>query len=63
MVNWFNRVMDRPDLGKLILRLAFSIMMIFHGWHKLFGGIDYIQGLLTQHGYQALSVTAFFSAS
>jgi len=50
MVNWFNRVMDRPDLGKLILRLAFSIMMIFHGWHKLIGGIDYIQGLLTQHG-------------
>ena len=39
MVNWFNRVMDRPDLGKLVLRLAFSIMMIFHGWHKLIGGV------------------------
>ncbi|VTR42111.1 Uncharacterised protein [Serratia fonticola] len=38
------------NLGKLILRLAFSIMMIFHGWHKLIGGIDYIQELLTQHG-------------
>jgi putative oxidoreductase len=50
MVNWFNRVMGRPDLGKLILRLAFSIMIIFHGWHKLIGGIYYIQGLLVQHG-------------
>lgn len=50
MVNWFNRLMDRPDLGKLILRLAFSIMMMFHGWHKLIDGIANIQGMLTQHG-------------
>ncbi|WON77244.1 DoxX family protein [Serratia sp. UGAL515B_01] len=49
MVNWFNRLMDRPDLGKLILRLAFSIMMMFHGWHKLIDGIENIQGMLAQH--------------
>ena len=53
MLTWFNRVMDRPDFGKLILRLAFSILMMFHGWHKLHGGIGFIQGLLTQHGLPA----------
>ncbi|KAA8998917.1 DoxX family protein [Affinibrenneria salicis] len=53
MLNQINRLLDKPDLGKLILRLSFALMMLLHGWHKLHGGIDFIQGMLVQHGLPA----------
>ncbi|HDC4406271.1 TPA: DoxX family protein [Enterobacter cloacae] len=38
------------DLGKLLLRLAVGGLMLFHGLHKLFGGVGFIGGLLVEKG-------------
>lgn len=36
------------DIGKLILRVSITGLMLFHGFFKLFNGIDGIKGLVTQ---------------
>ncbi|WP_114191488.1 DoxX family protein [Edaphovirga cremea] len=51
----FNQALDNNDLGKLILRITVGGLILFHGWHKLIGGIGGIQGMLAEHG-----VPAFF---
>ncbi|RXJ66198.1 GntR family transcriptional regulator [Halarcobacter ebronensis] len=38
------------DIGKLILRLSIAGIMLFHGFFKLFNGIDGIKYLVTQAG-------------
>lgn len=38
------------DIGKLILRLSIAGLMLFHGFFKLFNGIDGIKFLVTQAG-------------
>ncbi|MEH2921096.1 DoxX family protein [Samsonia erythrinae] len=53
MLDSFNRVLDRPDFGKLLLRVSFSVLMLFHGWHKVHGGISGIEGMLTSAGIPA----------
>ncbi len=45
----FNAALTMPDLANLLLRLTFGLL-IFHGWHKLHGGIDGIQTMLEAHG-------------
>lgn len=45
----FNAALHKPDLANLLLRLTFGLL-IFHGWHKLHGGIGGIQGMLAAHG-------------
>ncbi len=50
MIATFNRMLDKPDLGKFILRLAFGAMMLFHGTHKLMSGISGIKGMVVHHG-------------
>lgn len=34
------------DAGKLILRLTLGILLLFHGWSKITGGVGFIVGLL-----------------
>jgi putative oxidoreductase len=34
-----NKKLAHDDLGKLLLRLAVGGLMLFHGLHKLFGGV------------------------
>ncbi|MCK8514866.1 DoxX family protein [Methylonatrum kenyense] len=41
-------------LGKFILRQTLGILMLFHGVHKLFHGIDGIKGLVVNHGLPEL---------
>ncbi|MFC3396299.1 DoxX family protein [Brenneria rubrifaciens] len=53
MLNSINRVLDKPDFGKLLLRSSFSILMLLHGWHKIHSGIDGIKGMLTAAGVPA----------
>ncbi|MCL2892539.1 DoxX family protein [Brenneria tiliae] len=50
MLNSINRVLDKPDFGKLLLRVSFSILMLFHGWHKLHSGIGGVQKMLVEAG-------------
>ncbi|GKW14183.1 GntR family transcriptional regulator [Pectobacterium actinidiae] len=48
-----NRLLDKPDFGKLFLRVSFSVLMLFHGWHKVHGGIGGIEGMLAGAGLPA----------
>ncbi|WP_234976350.1 DoxX family protein [Vibrio quintilis] len=41
---------DFPELGKLILRVSFSLMFLLHGIHKIFAGTAFIQGLFIKAG-------------
>jgi putative oxidoreductase len=38
------------DLGRLLLRLAVGGLMLFHGLHKLFHGVDGISAMLVAKG-------------
>ncbi|TCV99276.1 DoxX family protein [Biostraticola tofi] len=48
--NHFTRLTDRPDFGKLILRLTFGLLMLFHGVFKLQHGVGWIADMLEQQG-------------
>ena len=39
-----NEKLTCDDLGKLLLRLAVGGLMLFHGLHKLFGGVGVLIG-------------------
>lgn len=51
MLNAVNRMLTHEDFGKLLLRLAVGGLMLFHGIHKLFAGIDGISGMLIARGF------------
>ncbi|KWW06241.1 DoxX family protein [Escherichia fergusonii] len=51
LLNAVNRMLTHEDLGKLLLRLAVGGLMLFHGVHKLFAGIDGISGMLIAKGF------------
>jgi len=38
------------NAGKLILRVALGFLVLLHGIHKLVGGVDWIEGALTNSG-------------
>jgi putative oxidoreductase len=38
------------DFGKLVLRLTVGVLLLFHGVHKLLGGLGGIKLLLAAHG-------------
>jgi putative oxidoreductase len=40
----------RDDLGKLVLRAALAIFLLFHGVSKLIGGVGFIAGMLAKAG-------------
>ncbi|MGB9095320.1 DoxX family protein [Erwinia sp.] len=46
----FSRLTDHPDLGKLVLRLTFGILLLFHGEFKVIHGVGWIATLLKAHG-------------
>lgn len=60
MLTAFNRMMDKPDLGKLLLRFTFGAMMLFHGIHKLLFGITGIIGMVQAHGMPAIVAYGVF---
>ncbi|MEH4692797.1 DoxX family protein [Atlantibacter hermannii] len=49
VIGAINSALSKDDLGKLLLRLGVGGLMLFHGLHKLFGGVDGIAGMLTTH--------------
>jgi putative oxidoreductase len=38
------------DVAKLVLRLTLGLLLIFHGWAKITGGVDFISGMLQNNG-------------
>ncbi|EKO3366441.1 DoxX family protein [Vibrio fluvialis] len=53
LLNGLDSLLDKDDLGKLILRVSFSVMFLLHGIHKIYGGTEFIQGLFVKHGLPA----------
>ena len=51
LLNSVNRVLTHEDFVKLLLRFAVGGLMLFHGLHKLFAGIDGISGMLIAKGF------------
>ncbi|MEG5552124.1 DoxX family protein [Enterobacter wuhouensis] len=49
-LNSVNKMLMHEDFGRLLLRLTIGGLMMFHGLHKLFGGIDGIAGMLIEKG-------------
>lgn len=50
LLNTVNRMLSHEDFGKLLLRLAVGGLMLFHGLHKLIGGVDGISAMLAAKG-------------
>ncbi|SFT53699.1 putative oxidoreductase [Kosakonia arachidis] len=50
LLNSVNNMFSHEDLGRLLLRLVVGGLMLFHGLHKLIGGIDGIAGMLVSKG-------------
>ncbi|HEY1845244.1 MAG TPA: DoxX family protein [Buttiauxella sp.] len=46
----FTRLTDSPDFGKLLLRLTFGILMLFHGVAKVQHGVGWISDMLQSQG-------------
>lgn len=44
---------NTDDTGKLVLRAALAIMLLFHGYAKLTGGIGFVGGMLAKAGLPA----------
>ena len=53
ILNQLDKQVAKPDIGKLVLRVSFAFMFLLHGIHKIYGGTDFIQGLLVQNGLPA----------
>ncbi|CAM7248487.1 MAG: DoxX family protein [Enterobacteriaceae bacterium] len=50
MLDSVNKMLAHEDFGRLLLRLTVGGLMLFHGLHKLIGGIDGIAGMLVAKG-------------
>jgi putative oxidoreductase len=51
LLNTVNWMRAHAGFGKFLLRLAVGGLMLFHGLHKLFAGIDGISGMLIAKGF------------
>lgn len=45
----FARIVDGPDTGRLLLRLTFGILLLFHGYAKVQHGVGWIADVLRSH--------------
>lgn len=50
LLTGFNRRFYNVDVAALLLRLTLGGLLLFHGWHKVHGGIGFILGMLSEHG-------------
>ncbi|WP_455819831.1 DoxX family protein [Pseudomonas cerasi] len=46
----FSRLSDRPDFGKLLLRISLGALLLFHGVFKVQHGVGWIARMLHAHG-------------
>lgn len=49
-MNAINNLFNQPRLGVILLRWTLAILMIFHGWAKVTGGVGGIEGMLVSNG-------------
>lgn len=48
-----NTPTNTDDIGKLVLRAALAIILLFHGYSKLVGGIGFVGDMLAKAGAPA----------
>jgi putative oxidoreductase len=48
-----NRIPATDDAGKLVLRVALAILILFHGVSKVIGGVGFITGMVAKAGLPA----------
>ena len=48
--NFFSIYASHPDFGRLLLRLTFGVLVLFHGIAKVSHGVDWISELLEARG-------------
>lgn len=48
--NFFTQYVNDPDLARLLLRITFSVLMLFHSFYKLGYGLDSIRNMLVSDG-------------
>jgi putative oxidoreductase len=48
--------LTRDDWGKFLLRVTIGGLLLFHGIHKLQGGVDAIEGMLAAKGFPSVMV-------
>ena len=49
-MNAINNLINQPRLGVILLRWTLAILMLFHGWAKVTGGVGGIEGMLAGKG-------------
>lgn len=49
-MNAINNLFNQPRFGVILLRWTLAILMIFHGWAKVTGGVGGIEGMLVGQG-------------
>ncbi len=59
---FFKRMIDNPDIAKLLLRLSLGGLMLFHGVHKVMHGIGFIQQAVAGPTFPSGLVTVFMLA-
>ena len=53
---------NQEDVGKLALRIALGVLILFHGVAKLTGGIDFITDVVVKAGLPSFVATVSMSA-
>lgn len=48
-----NNRLSNKDLAALLLRITLGGLLLFHGWHKVHSGINFILNTLAEHGVPA----------
>lgn len=43
-------MIDRTDIGKLVLRLGLGSLLLLHGIGRMWGGLDFLMPALARHG-------------
>lgn len=46
----FLSIFHHPRAGAIILRTALAVLLLFHGWAKIVGGVGWLVGMLDQKG-------------
>lgn len=60
MLTRFNSAVTHPDAGRLLLRLTFGILMLFHGIAKAQHGIGWISAMLEAKGLPGIIAYGVF---
>ena len=49
-MNALNNLFNQPRFGVILLRWTLALLMVFHGWAKVKGGVGGIEGMLVANG-------------